>query len=57
MFAGVSASASYWRNARVEQEGNVFVVPVKDWETYAVEITVGEVLCEYEYEPQQMGLW
>ncbi|WP_417753678.1 DUF2797 domain-containing protein [Slackia sp.] len=40
-----------------EQEGNVFVVPVKDWETYAVEITVGEVLCEYEYEPQQMGLW
>ena len=40
-----------------EQEGNVFVVPVKDWETHAVEITVGEVLCEYEYEPQQMGLW
>ncbi len=41
----------------LEQQGNVFVVPVKDWESHAVEITVGEVLCEYEYEPQQMGLW
>lgn len=41
----------------LEQDGNVFVIPVKDWETHAVEITVGEVLCEYEYELQQMGLW
>ena len=41
----------------LEQEGNVFAVPVKDWESHAVEITVGEVLVEYEYEPQQMGLW
>lgn len=42
---------------RTEQDGNVFAVLVKDWESHAVEITVGEVLVEYEYEPQQMGLW
>lgn len=41
----------------LEQEGNVFAVPIKEWESYALEITVGEVLCEYDYEPQQMGLW
>lgn len=41
----------------LEQQGNVFVVPVKDWESHEVEITVGEVLVEYDYEPQQMGLW
>ena len=41
----------------LEQDGNVFVVPIKEWESHALEITVGEVLCEYDYEPQQMGLW
>lgn len=41
----------------LEQGGNVFAAPVKEWESYEVEITVGELLCEYEYEPQQMGLF
>ncbi|ACV21261.1 Protein of uncharacterised function (DUF2797) [Slackia heliotrinireducens] len=41
----------------MEQNGNVFAVHVKEWESYEVEITAGEVLVEYEYEPQQMGLW
>ncbi|MDO4590806.1 MAG: DUF2797 domain-containing protein [Slackia sp.] len=41
----------------LEQQGAVFAVPVKDWESHAVEITAGEVLVEYDYEPQQMGLW
>ena len=41
----------------LEQNGTVFAVPIKDWESHALEITVGEVLYEYDYEPQQMGLW
>lgn len=41
----------------LEQNGNVFAMPVKDWESHEVEITVGEVLCEYACAPQQMGLW
>lgn len=41
----------------LEQGGNVFVAPVKEWESHAVELTVGEVLCAYDYEPQQMNLW
>lgn len=40
-----------------EQQGNVFVMPVKDWESHAVEITLGECLCEYEYQPQQVSLF
>lgn len=39
-----------------DQGGNVFAVPVKDWESHAVEITVGQTLAEYDYEPQQMSL-
>ncbi len=41
----------------LEQHGVVFAAPVKEWESYELEITVGEVLCEYEYEPKQMGLF
>ena len=38
-----------------EQNGSAFVAPVKSWESFETEITVGEMLVEYE--PQQMGLW
>lgn len=40
-----------------EQQGTVFVSPIKDWESYELEITVGEVVHPYTYEPQQMNLW
>lgn len=41
----------------LEQQGNVFAAPIKEWESYEVEITVGELLVEYDYQPQQMGLF
>ena len=28
----------------------------QDWESHGLKIVVGEVLYEYDYEPQQMGL-
>ena len=41
----------------LEQNGHAYAAPVKEWESYEVEITVGELLCEYAYVPQQMGLF
>ncbi len=39
-----------------EQGGADFVVPVKDWESYEVELLEGEVVCAYDFAPQQMSL-
>ncbi len=41
----------------LEQSGVVFAVPIKEWESHALEITVDEVLCTYDCEPQQLALW
>lgn len=43
----------------LEQDGNAFAVPVKDWEGHAVEFTLDELLCTYEAETrhQQDSLW
>lgn len=39
-----------------EQGGALFIVSLKDWESWEVELVEGEVLTTYEFEPQQMSL-
>ena len=34
-----------------------FVVPIKEWESYSVELYLDEVMVSYSYEPTQMGLF
>lgn len=40
-----------------EQGGMNYVVPVKEWESYEVELLEDEVACEYELAPQQISLF
>jgi len=39
-----------------EQGGASFVVCLKDWESHEVELVENEVLCTYDFAPQQMSL-
>lgn len=39
-----------------EQGGTNYVVPVKGWESYEVKLLENEVVCEYDFAPQQMSL-
>ena len=34
-----------------------YIVSVKEWESYEVELLEDEVACEYELEPQQIALF
>lgn len=40
-----------------EQEGSNYVVSVKEWESYEIELLQGEVVCAYDFEPQQISLF
>ena len=40
-----------------EQGGANYVVSVKEWESHEVELLVDEVVCEYDFEPQQFSLF
>ena len=40
-----------------EQNGANYVVSVKEWESHEVELLVDEVVCEYDFEPQQFSLF
>ena len=40
-----------------EQGGMNYIVSVKEWESYEVELLEDEVACEYELEPQQIALF
>lgn len=40
-----------------EQGGTNYVVSVKEWESYEVELLENEVICEYDFEPQQFSLF
>lgn len=40
-----------------EQEGTNYVVSVKEWESHEIELLPGEVVCSYDFEPQQISLF
>ena len=40
-----------------EQGGANYVVSVKEWESHEMELLVDEVICEYDFEPQQFSLF
>lgn len=40
-----------------EQEGTVFLTPIKEWESHEVELFDGEAVCIYDLEPQQFSLF
>ena len=44
-------------NLVFEQGGMNYVVSVKDWESHEVEVLDGEVICEYDFTPQQFSLF
>lgn len=39
-----------------EQRGTNYVVSVKEWESFEVELLENEVVCTYDFAPQQMSL-
>lgn len=40
-----------------EQGGTNYVVSVKEWESHEIELLPGEVVCAYDFEPQQFSLF
>lgn len=40
-----------------EQGGTNYVVSVKEWESHEIELLENEVICEYDFEPQQFSLF
>ena len=40
-----------------EQNGVCYATSVKEWESHEVELLKGEVVCEYDFEPQQFSLF
>ena len=40
-----------------QQEGTNYVVSVKEWESHEVELLLDEVVCTYDFAPQQFSLF
>lgn len=40
-----------------EQGGTNYVVSIKEWESHEIDLLPGEVVCSYDFEPQQFSLF
>ena len=57
--ANAADAASAWWAARwcSSRKGTNYVVSVKEWESHEVELLLDEVVCTYDFAPQQFSLF